>query len=482
MRSGTRTWIAIAAMMAAGLLAPAASSALVYCVPTLGAGCDVDSPDVQTALNAAAGSADADTVRVDPGIYSSAAGFSYNGTSDLNLDGAGDTQTTLTRPASAGGGPILQPGGGGVISISDLRLLIPTPSAGEQYRGLDTGQVLDLERIRVEAPTAFNGFGLNLPSGATIDDSTIDLTSAGVPPENIGLAIGGTPTVTDTSIEADYGVRIDGGNFTMNRSTIEAATIGIEASNGDASLSNSLIRAGATAIRVGNPNGTAAAESFALTADGLTLASREPDPTIGVDVFTNTTVGVIDDHSAAIRNTIFDPGLDTPISRRTDEASRAVVTTAYSNLNPAANLSTNDDNGDMNATGLGSISSLGGDVNVAPGFVNPAGGDYHLANGSPMIDAGDPALPAPGETDLDGAPRAHVRQINCGVPAGPTRRDIGADEFSQFTDPVAGCVNPFAPVPADPVKPKKCVKKKAKKRGRASAKKRKCKRKKKRTK
>ncbi len=55
---------------------------------------------------------------------------------------------------------------------------------------------------------------------------------------------------------------------------------------------------------------------------------------------------------------------------------------------------------------------------AVPQLASPGGADFHLLAISPAIDAGDPAfVPAPGEVDLDGAPRVR----------GP-RVDIGADE------------------------------------------------------
>ena len=62
---------------------------------------------------------------------------------------------------------------------------------------------------------------------------------------------------------------------------------------------------------------------------------------------------------------------------------------------------------------------------VADGmFVNPAGNDFRLAAGSPLIDAGNPAAPAAGDTDVAGNPRA-IAITGC-----PARRDIGAYEFA----------------------------------------------------
>jgi hypothetical protein len=71
-------------------------------------------------------------------------------------------------------------------------------------------------------------------------------------------------------------------------------------------------------------------------------------------------------------------------------------------------------------------------TNADPGFVNAAGGDYHLAAGSALIDQGDPVPPPglvplpnynPGSRDIDGDSRG--LDGNCD---GTATRDIGADE------------------------------------------------------
>ena len=72
----------------------------------------------------------------------------------------------------------------------------------------------------------------------------------------------------------------------------------------------------------------------------------------------------------------------------------------------------------------------------APGFVDPASGNYELTAGSTLLDAGDPSPPPAGGQDLAGDPRAAA--ATCGA---PERRDIGADEL------VLTCPSP---PPSDP--------------------------------
>jgi hypothetical protein len=73
-----------------------------------------------------------------------------------------------------------------------------------------------------------------------------------------------------------------------------------------------------------------------------------------------------------------------------------------------------------------------------PMFVDPGAGDYGLQAASPLIDAGNPAAPAPGATDLDGDPRAIDGNGDC-----TTRRDIGAEE--RVTTPNPACAPPPPP-------------------------------------
>jgi YD repeat-containing protein len=65
----------------------------------------------------------------------------------------------------------------------------------------------------------------------------------------------------------------------------------------------------------------------------------------------------------------------------------------------------------------GTVSLLAGNVNAAPQFLDPANDDYHLADNSPLVNAGTNALGVLPAVDFDGGAR-----VAAGAP------DIGADE------------------------------------------------------
>lgn len=74
----------------------------------------------------------------------------------------------------------------------------------------------------------------------------------------------------------------------------------------------------------------------------------------------------------------------------------------------------------------GWTSSLGGIGNIGADPCFDAPGDYHLRDGSPCIDAGDPGcVSRPGEKDVDGEPRVMNGRV-----------DMGADEFTSAPVPI----------------------------------------------
>lgn len=70
------------------------------------------------------------------------------------------------------------------------------------------------------------------------------------------------------------------------------------------------------------------------------------------------------------------------------------------------------------------VSPAKGNLDVDPLFADPENGDYHLTAGSPLIDAGDPGMPAAG-TDNDKDPRVLDGDLDANA-----RLDIGHDEHN----------------------------------------------------
>jgi hypothetical protein len=110
-----------------------------------------------------------------------------------------------------------------------------------------------------------------------------------------------------------------------------------------------------------------------------------------------------------------------------------------------------NDYGTGEGTNGGTFTAGAHDVNVSPSFVNAAGGDYHLTNASPLIDIGDPAGIAAGESksDVYGADRLIRPNGHAGCP----RRDIGAAEYqpSPVLPPRASFTHPATATVGDPV-------------------------------
>src|SRR5215203_7011909 len=103
--ASTRRTSFLAGTVAAALLAlPAVADADVYCVDTGPAGCDVVEPagDLQQGLTDAAVHAGPDTVKVGAATYptTAPAGFLYNSSGPVSIEGAGQGMTTIAVQAA----------------------------------------------------------------------------------------------------------------------------------------------------------------------------------------------------------------------------------------------------------------------------------------------------------------------------------------------------------------------------------------------
>jgi Ca2+-binding RTX toxin-like protein len=232
---------------------------------------------------------------------------------------------------------------------------------------------------------------------ASLGTSSIELPHAAIGSPNVGVQVGplGGATVADTTVRADIGVdgagAVEPGPVTLRRSVVQAP-FGNEAivlGSGANVLEDSLVVAEAGADGVQVTGSGVSAEVRNLTVIGKGAANG-----FDVDGAATTTV-----KSTVVR------GFATAIVR----AGSATVSTDYSHVEGPV------------AAGVTQSHPVSG----GPGFADEAGGDYRPRDDSPLIDAGDPAGLADGEspTDLAGAPRIVDFRGTC-----TARRDVGAYE------------------------------------------------------
>jgi hypothetical protein len=232
-------------------------------------------------------------------------------------------------------------------------------------------------------------------TGATVSDNQISLGHAVGGTPGVGIAaIGGDPRIIGNTIGiagsgSSTGVLMqDQHSFTVSqvvRNEIFGNTVGVKVTGETVSvhLDDDLIHDNTTGL--------------AAVAAGAGGEAR----TNGVTFHNNGTDISLDSSTATVNSSI----LEQPITLVGGTES---CTIAFSR-GPATPVA----NGCSNYT-----------TSASPQFVDAAGGDFHLQDTSPLIDAGDPAAASGGETDFYGNPRA-VQGLACDR----TQRDIGAAEF-----------------------------------------------------
>jgi hypothetical protein len=241
-----------------------------------------------------------------------------------------------------------------------------------------------------------------------------------------------TSTVVERShIEAgDAGVS---GVQTLRRVSIEASTTGIVLRD-QAVIDHATIRPltvgidAAISFASSAPSSTAVAKHVTAVGGGVgstgIRVSAECDPIFNPQQVTLTLRNSILRGMATDRNVT---GTACP-----GGTSLATLDTTHSIFDPAK-TTTNAQGVFKEAGTTIASSSLGStSLNVDPLFANQATGDFHLASGSPAIDAGDPAAIGAEEltVDFDGNER-----VLDGNGDGTARRDIGAFESPAVAPP-----------------------------------------------
>jgi hypothetical protein len=418
---------ALAVAVLAAFALPATAAASTYCVNTSGS-CDQSfgATQLQDALDAAGTHSSHDLVRIGPGTYARAGGFSYDVPAEpvntIDIDGAGSAQTTIT--ASSGNDltallvntnhPIEE---AGLSHLSDLGVHVPdgTNNTGLEVNGATATRV-------VVAGGAGLASGTGLALGGRFERSTVSMPMT-VP--TLGVSNGGVgATVADSLVVAQTGIVNTsdvGATSYVRRSEIRAsAGLGSDV-GGTLVADNDLIRLGGT-MQVG-VRASGSALTPKLNGDHLTILGDETAGSSGV--------AVVGPASATVTNSIInrvDHGL-----LRDGSGGAADLTVSYSDYDAA----TNSDGGS------GTLTQGPGNLNVDPLFVGAS--NFHLQPASPVIDAGDPA--ACGGTDRDGNPR-----VVDGDDDGSARTDMGA--FERQSD---GKACPAAAPPAPPPRPQPAI-------------------------
>lgn len=411
---------------------------------------------------AGASAGSGDTVGVDGGSYIESVDLG-DGNSLEELDFNGDDGDTEARIRGTSGWPAVR--------------VLPGHPAGSIEGFTLRGQ---------------GNFAVEIADEATLTGNEFDSIADGSP----GVLVSATSTVSDNTFLAtpggvSVGIEINGGGPTISGNRLHGLTVAIRLAAGS----------GATASVTGNEiTGLTRESDFARGIDlgPTTYATivanviRDGDPasyTVGVNA-QDDGVSTLGTNAQLMRNRI--TGQDLGV-RLVDTA----LTTLFSDTitgNEEGGLiaaSTGIGTGDVGArnvtiTGNGTdIALVGGDLTlnssivgdpilgesgagctithsagptVTPGgngcaafqtaadpkFVSPGTGDYHLAETSPLIDAGEPG-PESSE-DVDGDPR-----VIDGDRDGIAVRDIGADEFVPDTIPPATVIESGpAALTADP--------------------------------
>ena len=376
---------------------PAVASATDYCVGSNTSCAPADHRDkFQNALNDAAATPDADRILLGAETYTAGtvAGYVYNAPgSRVEIVGAGVGKTVLT--GQTGVSSILALAGGSGSSVSDVSVRMPDKAG----TGLETEN--DARRIEVTQAlgATLNGaaFGVYLGNGATLEDSTVTLTSA-----STGVFIG-AGHVSRSAVNADTAITVNDGS--IERSRVEGSTA-VRAYGGASSIVNSRIVAGEDCGICVSPYG--GVDKTTVNADGVTIVSPGG---VGKGVVADTAYEPGWSVEVNLKNSAI-RGVPTALVANAPGTGRAELNVSFSDYDPSGNAGPTG-NAAINAANISNV----GDA----GFVNAAGGDYRLLPGSPLIDAGSPAT-AQG-LDLDGNPL-----VTDGNGDGIARRDIGAFE------------------------------------------------------
>jgi hypothetical protein len=419
------------AVLAASALPAAAADATTYCVskPACAAiSGNLTAPTLKGAIDAAAAHAGQDAIELGAGT------FPYPGSlprvassNDISAIAGMGQGTTHVAEGAAGALEVDDPG----TLVSDLTVDVV---AGNSSNALVlTGAGATARRVTVSGP-ADAGDAIGLYGGAVLDHVTVDVPTTGGGMQAAYVYGTGGATITDSSFTGAYGLRVnDLGTTTIRNVRTQAPVAPFELDSGTLDADGLLVTAPASA------SSGELVEIYTGATATATLRHATLVTQAGVEGIALTADGAGSHASLTARDLVI-AGPGTAIERQQLAGGTATLNLAYSSYDAAKVTG---------VAGLPGLTDLA--LPADPGFVDAASGDYALRAGSPLIDRGEPSLPAgAATTDLAGGPR---------VAGG--RTDIGAYEYAPLPPAVAipisapGTTTPTpapapAPAPAPP--------------------------------
>jgi hypothetical protein len=403
---------ALAAIPIALALAPPAG-AITYCVNDTRCTAAGGAPQstIPLAFTAAKNHPGLDRVEIGAGTYDAgASGFAYDAAETSNsveVVGAGMTQTHIVPPAGGGSSyTTLKIASSPLSSVGDLEVV------GRPINGIsafNTALSVAGTARRVSVSVQLHVTGVDLSGGSALVDSEVtstsfDSTSAGVYARGPGgLVERSTVVAPDLAIEAGSGASV-----LVTHSRISGGAT-VRAFGGSAVVENSILtyKPGASFFTgiAATANGVATARHVTIDGTGSPAGASR-----GAEAFSS---GAAVDSEIFIESSAL-MGVETSLERINSSNGTTNITARYSNYDPATNKASGG--------GSGAISQGPGNVNVNPGYIDRAAGDYNLLADSQMIDAADPNGTLTEDFRL--APRPAD-----GNGDGTATRDIGAFEF-----------------------------------------------------
>ena len=382
---------------------------------------------LQPALDAADNRAGDDRVLIGAGTFTApSSGFAYSGaqpgTVDIRGAGAG---ATILRPNPSPSGTTLRVEyhGSGRSTVSGLTIGVAGGTFGLFLPGNVDGRDLVVQTQDGQAAAS----GVALRNTARLIDSRVDVS--GTPAVTGGLLPADNTSVLDSKLKAVKGVTIDGGQVTVNRSTVTASDTGLIAQDAKIVADGVVVdmrSAGVGSLAVG---GSGFGSHTEVDARHLTVIGN------GTGVNGVMAWAVSAPATARVRDSIIRVG------------GRSLIREAGNNPgDPPATLEAADndyrpDGGANVDTGNGTFSDLRRRTDDPRFLGDPQVGEFRLRFDSPLIDAGAPGTDG-GATDAFGSPR-----VVDGDGDGGARRDLGAWEYQRDPPVVTAAVDPLtAPI------------------------------------